>query len=211
MAERERAEHRDVESEEARIATDLVRRIGRGERVAEEEMVERYSRGLLYLLRRLSGDPHLAEDLHQETFRIVLERLRERGLDEPARLSAFLRRTARYVFLGQHRKRKRHRTEPDPERLERAVDTRPSPHHRAVTDQEARSVRELIARLGTERDRQILYRFYVAEHEKEEICSDLDLDPLHFNRVLYRAKQRFRVLLETRRLEPAPGTRQVGG
>lgn len=211
MAERDTAGNPNVEPDEARIAADLVQRIARGERAAEGEMVERYSRGLLYFLRRLSGDPHLAEDLHQETFRIVLERLRERGLDEPAKLSAFLRRTARYVFLGQHRKRKRRRTEPDPEILERAVDTRPGPHRRAVTDEAARSVREVIARLGTERDRQILYRFYVAEHEKEEICSDLQLDGLHFNRVLYRAKQRFRALLEQPHLAPASGAWPRGG
>ncbi|PYQ63799.1 MAG: hypothetical protein DMF53_09225, partial [Acidobacteria bacterium] len=54
---------------EAEIATDLVRRIAAGDASAEEALVLRYSRGILYLLRRLGAPPDLAEDLHQETFR----------------------------------------------------------------------------------------------------------------------------------------------
>src|ERR1044072_7592127 len=57
---------------EAEIATDLVRRIAAGDTAAESALVERYSRGLLYLLKRLGGPPDLADDLHQEAFRIVL-------------------------------------------------------------------------------------------------------------------------------------------
>lgn len=57
-------------------------------------------------------------------------------------------------------------------------------------------VRRLIGELPTDRDRQLLLRFYVAEEEKERICSDLGLDSLHFNRVLFRARHRFKELLE---------------
>ncbi len=52
----------------------------------------------------------------------------------------------------------------------------------------------------TDRDRQILYRFYIAEEDKERICADLDLSSLHFNRVLFRARQRFKDLLESSRV-----------
>ena len=46
------------------------------------------------------------------------------------------------------------------------------------------------------RDREILRRFYVEDQDKEDICRALNLDSLHFNRVLFRAKKRFRKLLE---------------
>lgn len=72
-------------------------------------------------------------------------------------------------------------------------------------------MRTLIGELGTERDRQILFRFYVAEHEKATICADLDLDLVHFNKVLFRAKQRFRTLLEKRRREPVSRRSTAGG
>ncbi len=61
---------------------------------------------------------------------------------------------------------------------------------------ESQCVRQVIGELKTERDRQLLLRFYLAEDDKEQICSDLGLSSLHFNRVLFRARQRFKVLLE---------------
>jgi RNA polymerase sigma-70 factor (ECF subfamily) len=100
---------------EAEIAADLVRRIAAGDASAEGELVQRYSRGLLYLLRRLASPPELAEDLHQETFRVVLERLRQRELDDPAGLAGFLRGTARNLALNERRKTARRRTDPDEE------------------------------------------------------------------------------------------------
>lgn len=181
---------------EADIARDLVRRIQRGDTVAEAKLVERYSRGLLYMLRRTAGDPALAEDLHQETFRVVLERLRERGLEEPERLAGFLHRTAKNLFIGGYRKVVRRKTEGEMDGLEAVPDPTADPHREAVREEEAALVRRLIGELETDRDRQILYRFYIAEEEKERICADLDLSSLHFNRVLFRARQRFKELLE---------------
>ncbi|MFL6263960.1 MAG: RNA polymerase sigma factor [Thermoanaerobaculia bacterium] len=181
---------------EAEIATDLVRRIAVGDATAEEALVLRYSRGILYLLRRLGAPPDLAEDLHQETFRIALERLRKRELDEPAALAGFLRGTARNLVIAERRKTARRRTGADDEELAQAVHPAPSQLSAVLRDEEAESVRRLIGELATDRDRQVLLRFYVAEEEKGSICADLGLDGLHFNRVLFRARQRFRELLE---------------
>jgi len=181
---------------EAEIATDLVRRIAAGDASAEEALVLRYSRGILYLLRRLGAPPDLAEDLHQETFRIALERLRRRALDEPAALAGFLRGTARNLIIAERRKTARRRTDMDDEELAQTVHPAPSQLSDVLRDEEAESVRRLIDELATDRDRQVLLRFYVAEEEKESICADLGLDSIHFNRVLFRARQRFKELLE---------------
>lgn len=181
---------------EAELATDLVRRIAAGDSAAEGALVERYSRGVLYLLRRLGAAPELAEDLHQETFRIVLERLRQKGLDDPAGLAGFLRGTARNLVIAERRKTARRRTDADPEILDRAVHPEPGQLSSVLLEEEAGIVRRLIGELSTDRDRQLLLRFYVAEEEKESICADLGLDSLHFNRVLFRARHRFKELLE---------------
>ncbi len=186
----------EPESAEAEIATDLVRRILAGDASAEEDLVQRYSRGLVYLIRRLGASPELAEDLHQETFRIVLERLRQRGLEDPAGLAGFLRGTARNLMTADRRKMARRRTDVDEEKLESVVAPSPSQLSSVLLDEEAGFVRKLIGELPTDRDRQLLLRFYVAEEEKESICNDLGLDSLHFNRVLFRARQRFKELLE---------------
>lgn len=191
---------------EPEVAADLVRRIhggrihGGGDVAAETALFERYSRGLLYMLRRMAGDPALADDLHQETFRVVIERLRERGLEEPERLAGFLHRTAKNLFIGGYRKGVRRKTEGEIDGLETVADPADDPHQQAVRQEESALVRRLIGELETDRDRQILYRFYIAEEDKERICADLDLSSLHFNRVLFRARQRFKDLLESSRV-----------
>jgi RNA polymerase sigma-70 factor (ECF subfamily) len=185
------------DEDEAQVAAGLVRRIASGDTAAEGQLVERYSRGLLYLLRRLA--PQLAEDLHQETFRIALERLRRRELDEPEGLAGFLRGIARNLAIADRRKAARRRTETDEEELARAVSAGPGQLSAVLLDEEAETVRQLIRELPTERDRQLLLRFYVSEEEKESLCTDLGLDNLHFNRVLFRARQRFKELLLARR------------
>ncbi len=188
-----------LERTEAEVAAELVRRIHHGkgrDTAAETDLVRRYSRGLLYMLRRMAGDPALADDLHQETFRVVIERLRERGLEDPERLAGFLHRTAKNLFIGGYRKVVRRKTEGEVDGLETVPDPAADPHQRAVREEEAALVRRLIGELETDRDRQILYRFYIAEEDKERICADLDLSSLHFNRVLFRARQRFKDLLE---------------
>ena len=182
---------------EEEVASDLVSRVALGEAQAEAELVERYSRGLLILLRRRSGRADLADDLHQETFRVVLERLRDRGLDQPERLAGFIHRTAENLFLGHYRKTRRRQTAGG-ERMPELADPGPGPLGETLSDEAAAFVRRVLADLKPPRDRQILYRFYLAEEAKERICADLGLTSLHFNRVLYRARGRLRELLEQR-------------
>ncbi|HEV8578379.1 MAG TPA: sigma-70 family RNA polymerase sigma factor [Thermoanaerobaculia bacterium] len=196
-----------AQPDEAEIATDLVRRIAAGDIAAETALVQRYSRGLLYLLRRLGASPELADDLHQETFRIVLERLRRKALDEPAGLAGFLRGTARNLLIAERRKATRRRTDADPDGLERTVSPTPGQLASVLLDEEATIVRRLIEELPTDRDRQLLLRFYVAEEEKESICADLGLDHLHFNRVLFRARNRFKELLVRFQARQGPAAR----
>ena len=49
--------------------------------------------------------------------------------------------------------------------------------------------------LTVERDREILRRFYLRDEEKSIIRRDLDISAAHFDRVIYRAKDRLRRLL----------------
>ena len=156
-------------------------------------------------------NPHLtaaelAQDLAQETFRIALERLRRRPLEDPAGLASFLRGIARNLATAERRKFARRRTDADPDALEQAPSPAPSQLSTVLQDEEAAAVRQLIAELPTDRDRQLLLRFYVAEEEKERICADLGLDSLHFNRVLFRARQRFKQLFERARAHPLFGS-----
>lgn len=187
----------DAEASEQATATRIVERVRGGDRAAEAELVARYSRPLLFMLRRRTGDAALADDLHQDTFRVVIERLRDRGINDPGRLGGFIQSTGRNLVIGAVRRRQRRQTYTDSDAVAATADD----GHRSQADavgieQAALHVHRLLKQLGSERDRAILVRFYLHNEDKASICDGLELTDVHFNRVLYRAKKRFRELLE---------------
>ncbi|HMF08230.1 MAG TPA: sigma-70 family RNA polymerase sigma factor [Thermoanaerobaculia bacterium] len=180
-----------------RLETDLASRIRTGDREAEAELVGRYQRGVTLLLRRSAGDPSLAEDLAQETFRIALEKIRRGDLREPEKLAGFLCSLARNLSIEHFRKASSQRTSGSPPEDSVRGDE-PDPLERLLRAEQARIVRGILSELPTERDRQILLRFYLSEEDKSAICRDLGLTSLHFNRVLFRARERYRELFDER-------------
>ena len=182
--------------EEARIAAGIVKSIRRGDLDAEEAMVERYSKGLNYLLTRRIGDAERARDLLQDTFFIAISKLREEKLENPARLAGYLRGIAIRVALNAGRRRAREPYPIDIEAVQQMPDPEPPQFEHVSREQTLFAVRQLLSKLPVERDREILMRLYVHNQDKQEICEALDLDSLHFNRVLFRAKRRFRKILE---------------
>ena len=179
-------------SEERAAATQLTRRVQEGDPRAETEMVERYSRGLRFLLRRKTRDPELAEDLLQETWAVALERLRGDSIENPARLAGFLSGVARHLALNELRKAGRQKTTANSTIVELIPDEDNNPIRQASRAEVCKHVQRLIGELGQQRDREILNSFYVLEQEKESICRKLGVDSAHFNRVLFRARQRLR-------------------
>ena len=180
---------------EAQLSTELVKRIGQGDRRAEEELVRRYQRGLIYLLKRRTGDPQLALDIAQETFRIAIEKLRRSPLDQVERVSGFLRGTALNLVSAEVRKNARRATSADSDAVELAADDTAGPFDNVSAEQVQRLVRTLLDELPVQRDREILIRTYLEDEDKSSICEALSVDSAHYNRVLFRAKQRFRELL----------------
>ncbi len=110
---------------EARTAARLVLSIREGDPDAETEMVERYSRGLGYLLRRRIGDQERARDLLQETFFIGIEKLRKIELENPERLAGYLRGIAVRVAMNAGRRRRREPNPIDIEAVAAIPDTEP--------------------------------------------------------------------------------------
>src|SRR3954470_23642422 len=76
----------------------LLAALAAGDRAAAERLVERTYRGVYALLRRLCGDPDLAADLTQETYRKAWDALP--GFDGRAQLSTWLARIAYNHFLN---------------------------------------------------------------------------------------------------------------
>ncbi len=188
---------------EAQISAELVKRIGQGDRRAEEDLVRRYQRGLTYLLRRRTRDPQLALDLAQETFRIAIEKLRKSPIDQVERVSGYLRGTALNLMSADIRKNMRRATTADSDAVDAAADDAAGPFDHVSTEQVQRIVRKLLGELTVQRDREILVRTYLDDEDKSSICEALGVDSAHYNRVLFRAKQRFRELLTSAASQPA--------
>lgn len=83
----------------------LLAALAAGDRSAAEQLVERTYRGVYALLRRLCGDPDLAADLAQETYRKAWDALP--GFDGRAQFSTWLFRIAYTTFLNHLRRPRR--------------------------------------------------------------------------------------------------------
>lgn len=186
-----------AQDDERQVAKRLVEQIRQGSEVAEASLVKRYSRGLFFLLRAKVHDPESARDLCQETLYRAIEKLRERRLDEPEKLSHWLARFANNLAANHVRKEVRRQTFADDELAQRARDRNPGPEAMLSRAQSTALVRELIQELKLERDRQILQRTYEFDQNKEQIIAEVDgLDDAgDYHRVLHRAKARLRELI----------------
>ncbi len=181
---------------EGEAASALVARIRAGDALAETELYQRYSRGLMVMLRiKTHGDVQLAEDIHQDVFQIVLERLRSTGIDDPRRLSGFIQSTGKNRLIGVLRRRQRRNTHADSELIEETVAEDEQQVGSVQAAQLREQVRELLGELSCDRDRALLTRYFLYQESKASICTALELSDLHFNRVLYRAKARFRAIV----------------
>jgi RNA polymerase sigma-70 factor (ECF subfamily) len=160
---------------------ELSRRIRDGDVSAESELIRQFEPGLRVLLRRRTGGDHgLLQDLVQETLLVVIQRLRGDGIEDPEKLAAFAAQTARNLAIASLRKTERQRTDVDSEATERNPDT------------------SLLRELPQPRDRLMLKRFYLEDHDKDIICQEMQLSEAAFNQALSRARRRFRQILEER-------------
>jgi len=181
---------------------ELVERILRGDRSAESELVSRYQRGILVLLRNASRDPSVVEDLGQETLRVAIEKIRSGALREPGKLSGFVCAIARNLTIA-HFRRLGSRPTSDLAEEPAIASADPGPLDEALRAERGNVVRRVLSELKSKRDRRILFRFYIVEDEKDAICADMGLTSRHFNRVLFRARERYRDLyLEMMKGEP---------
>jgi len=173
---------------------ELVTRIGEGDRVAESELIERYAQGVRLILLKRTGDAQLAKDLCQDTFVVMLRKLRAGELRDSNCLAAFISRTAVNISIQHYRKEKRYVHSADGIiGLYSAHRDRKGEHLDCQATR--RMLENTLEQLAVSRDRVILRRFYLSDDDKEMICRELELSPAHFDRVLYRAKQRLRELI----------------
>ena len=180
-------------SSEASVSESLVQRIVTNDRDAERDMVERYHRGLVTMLFNRSRDRSLAEDIAQDTWLIVIQKVRDQQLRDPRRLATFIIQIGKNQLIMSYRAKNRHQHVSDDEILELADQT-PSPEQQMTNQQLGQTLDDLLASMSTSRDPEILRRFYFIGDSKKELCDIFNLSEAHFDRVLFRARERFKKL-----------------
>jgi RNA polymerase sigma-70 factor (ECF subfamily) len=189
-----------MEHGEAVDCAALAKAIASGDRRAEQQLVERFQRGVRVILRRAGVPPATLDDLEQEVFRAAIVELRSGALRDPSRLAGFVAGLARNVGLGSLRERGRHplAAQAVGDGAPDAAEARPDPLGDLLAQEQAALVRQVLSELDTKRDREVLRRLYLLGEGRERICSDLGLDRRQLDHVLSRARQRYRVLYERR-------------
>lgn len=153
--------------------------------------------GLRALILRRVRDPELAADILQDAAVTTLEKLKAGAIAHPDGVGGYMYRVA-LNHLRNHRRKDRGQLS-SAENIEELADDDGDPDwHRIGRTQWAQLARRTLEELPTTRDREILVRFYLQDEAKEQICTALGLSRQHFNRVVFRARNRFRALLEDR-------------
>ena len=155
--------------------------------------------GLRLKLARVTRNPELAADILQDAIVTALQKLNAGELSARTALDGFVYRVALNHLRNHQRKDK------SPLSDQNAAAELPDPRTHCMTEtlqsaHWARVTRELLMEVKPVRDRELLVRFYLHEESKEELCEMFGLSDLHFNRVIFRARERFRELLSRRGL-----------
>ena len=173
----------------------LAQKIYAGDSEAERIFARRFERPLrLWLRRREQLQDAELDDLVQETLLTVLLQLRNGRLEQAERLGAYVYQAAKYLHVGGRRKQTRQAGLLNAYGDPRAQSDPPSPEREAERRRLGEIVGQVLRELPVARDRSILRLRYLLGLDKAVICSLLELDERHFDRVIARARKRFREL-----------------
>jgi RNA polymerase sigma-70 factor (ECF subfamily) len=148
-----------------------------------EELYQLFSRGIRFYLCRQLGPQELDDKVH-DTFVVVVQAIRRGELREPQRLMGFVRTIVRRQ-VAAHIDRVVHNR-----REQAEFDSTGNPEEAAIFRQRIGLIRQVLGELS-ERDREILTRFYIDEQSQEQICAEMGLTETQFRLLKSRAKARF--------------------
>ena len=168
----------------------LVAQVKAGQDAGMEQLYKLFSRGIRYYLCRQLGPQELEDKVH-DTFLIVVNAIKRGDLREPERLMGFVRTVVRrqvaaYIEQAVHTRRE----QADIETGITVADRKQNPEQEAMLRQKAELMKSALAALS-QRDRDILVRFYLKEQPQEQICHEMALTETQFRLLKSRAKAKF--------------------
>ena len=180
----------------------LHRRIQQNDRQALDELYHLIAPGLrCYLLRRLHSQ--YSEDHLQEVLLMVFEVVQKGELRDPVALPAFVRTIARHYvarLIGDVIRRRGRLSDLEAMLVEPA-DPKSNFEQLAIHKERLRLVRQALMQLS-ERDRQVLLRFYLRGEDAESIMAGMALTETQFRLCKSRAKARVVKIVREQFLTP---------
>jgi RNA polymerase sigma factor (sigma-70 family) len=169
---------------------ELVNRVRLGESDGLTDLYDIFAKGIRFYLCRQLGPQELDDKVH-DTFLVVVQAIRKGEPREPERLMGFVRTVVRRQVAAYIEKMVQvRRDHTELESSIRVPDPRQNPEESAVFQQKAEIIRTVLHELS-DRDREILTRFYLREQSQEQICAEMRLTETRFRLLKSRAKARF--------------------
>jgi RNA polymerase sigma factor (sigma-70 family) len=172
---------------------DLVRRVQRGDADGMAELYEYISTGLRpYLARQLRS-----QDFHDKVHSIFVDvviAIQRGQLREPHRLMGFARTIARRKVSGYiDDAASSRRNQVDIGTAFWLASPRATPESEMISREQQDLVRRALAHL-TEREGEILKRFYMQEQSQQQICQEMGLTHTQYRLLKWRSKARFELV-----------------
>jgi RNA polymerase sigma-70 factor (ECF subfamily) len=160
-------------------------------------LIEQNYVGLRLLVSRRCRDPHVAADLLNEAVCTTWSKWQAGKIARPEQIAGYVLQVTMNL-LRNHRRAIAERPEKraDAAKLQE-LQSEGEPSDETIEREIAVQVKNVIRGMSSQRDRAILVRFYLDEEDKENICRDLWLSPLQFDKIVHRARGRLRKLLES--------------
>jgi RNA polymerase sigma-70 factor, ECF subfamily len=175
----------DVRPTGAQFAA-LIARIQAGDTSAIQQLYGALGPGIGWFLRRQLHCEHDAADAGQPVLLQLLEDVRRGAIPEPQRIAAYALAIAR-----------QHAAQIMEERAKRppvlSGDERLDPERPSIQSQKLDLMKRVLAGM-TQKDRQVLTRFYLNEQTEQQICAEMNISRVQFQDVKTRLEIRCREL-----------------
>jgi RNA polymerase sigma-70 factor, ECF subfamily len=167
--------------------SEMVASILAGSKQAQAELYARLSKGMRFLIHRKLG-PQDVDDVLHIAFLTIVEAIRAGKVREPEALLSFARTVVNRQIaetIGSYIHRRNHAAL-DGREVERKV-ARTDLYSDHIAKEQREHMLKCLQQLS-QRDREILHRFYVLEQPKEQICAEMIMTETSFRLMKSRAK-----------------------
>lgn len=175
----------------------VVNRIRQGDPGGEEVLYRTLAGGARFFLQRRLGTQDVEDRVH-DLFLTVVNTIRRGELQYPERLMGFVR-TLLYRQLSQEidKSARRRDTGADFDTAAELPAPGTTPEERAIAAEKSELMKKMLRELS-DRDFEVLSRFYIREQPPQQICKDMGMTQVQFQLLKSRAKARLAELMRRR-------------